>query len=155
MALASSENIAFERRWWRVQRIGRVLLLLGLAAAVLGIFGTGPLAHSTARAPDGSFLVDYDRFVRSTQSSELEISMRSLRRSARIEIAQGYLDATRLSAVSPQPDSETASSGRVVLSYEHRPSRIELEIVPGTIGMHRATIWVDGTPTTFRQLTWP
>jgi hypothetical protein len=156
MALASAEDVRFERRWHRVQRVGRAILGLGLLAAVLGIFGTGPLASATARPAGGAFSIDYDRFLRTTQSTTLQISVQGVRGPATVAVAQQFLDASSLADVSPQPDSETARGDRVVLSYQGRlPDDIELQLAPQTIGVHRATVWVAGTPVSFRQVTWP
>jgi hypothetical protein len=156
VALALPEHVAFERRWRRVQRVGRVVIVLGLLAALVGVFGTGPLAHATARAPGGRFAVQYDRFLRTTQTSQLTIDSTPTGHTGRIAISSAYTAATELSDVVPQPDSETATGGRIVLVYQGSlPSQVQLGITPETIGVHRATIWVDGARTGFRQLTWP
>jgi hypothetical protein len=156
VALIPDEDVRFEHRWHLVQRAGRAILALGIVAAVLGIFGTGPLASTTADAPGGTFSVDYDRFLRTAQSSNLQISTQTSRGPATVAIAQSYLNATGLSGVSPQPDSETARGNRVVLTWQGSlPDQIQVQIAPQTIGVHRATIWVAGTPVRFRQVTWP
>jgi hypothetical protein len=156
VALIADEDVRFEHRWHRVQRVGRVILLIGLAAAVLGIFGTGPLASATATAPGGTSSVDYDRFLRTTQSTDLQISTQASHGPATVAVAQSYLDTTPITTVSPQPDSETARGDRVVFTWQGSlPDQIELQVAPQTIGVHRATIWVAGTPVRFRQVTWP
>jgi hypothetical protein len=156
VALAQPEQLEFERRWRRVQRVGRVLVGVFLLAAVAGIFGTGPLAHATASAPGGSFSVDYDRFLRTTQSSQLTISATPSGHSSQIAIDAAYTNATQLSDVTPQPDSETATGGRIVFSYQgSRPAQVAIDVLPQTIGVHRASIWVDGVRARLRQVTWP
>jgi hypothetical protein len=156
VALIPDEDVRFEQRWRPIQRVGRVILLVGLAAAVVGIFGTGPLASATASAPGGAFSIDYDRFLRSTQSTDLEISAQDARGPATVAVAQSYLDTTGITNVSPQPDSETARGDRVVLTWQGSlPDQIELQVAPQTIGVHRATVWVAGTAVRFRQVTWP
>jgi hypothetical protein len=156
VAIVTEEDVRFEQRWHRVQRVGRALLVLALVAAVVGVFGTGPLASATAEGPGGRFSVDYDRFVRTTQSTALRISSRGAPGPATVAIAQSFLEATSLSDVSPQPDSETARGGRVVLSYQGSlPDQVELQLAPEDIGVHRATVWVGGAPVRFRQVTWP
>jgi hypothetical protein len=156
VAIVTEEDVRFERRWHRVQRVGRALLVLALVAAIVGVFGTGPLASATAEGPRGRFSVDYDRFVRSTQSTALRISSQGAPGPPTVAIAQSFLDATSLADVSPQPDSETARGNRVVLSYQGSlPDQVELQLAPEDIGVHRATVWVGGAPVRFRQVTWP
>ena len=41
----------FQRRSWRLQRAGWIVLSLVLLAGLLGLFGSGPLAHATVGAP--------------------------------------------------------------------------------------------------------
>jgi hypothetical protein len=154
--VTAPDDVAFERRWRPVQRAGRVLLGLGLIAALAGVFGTGPLANATAQAPRGAFSVDYDRFLRTAQSTELQIAARAGGHGGTVALAQDYLNATQLGGVSPQPDSETARGGRIVLRYDGGlPDQVELQVTPRVIGIHRATLWVDGRPVSFRQVTWP
>jgi hypothetical protein len=156
VAIVTEEDLRFERRWHRVQRVGRALLVIAIVAALVGVFGTGPFAAATAPGPGGRFSIDYDRFVRSTQSTSLRISARGTPGPATVAIAQSFLEVTSLADVSPQPDSETARGGRVVLSYQGSlPDEIELKLAPENIGIHQATIWVGGAPVRFRQVTWP
>lgn len=150
-------DVVFLRRWSVVQRIGRIVFGLVLVAALLGVFGTGPLAHATASAPGGAFRVDYDRFLRSTQSSALQVSPSSTGSGGGdIELASSYVDDVEVSDVSPQPDSETARGDRLVLSYQSRmPTQVQIGVFPRTMGVHRAQIWVRGKAVSFRQVVYP
>ena len=151
------QDLEFQRRWHTVQRVGRVIFLVLFAAAIAGVFGTGPLAHASADGPGGAFSVDYDRFLRTTQSSSLQVSPSTQQGGGGdIAIASSYTDAIDLGDVTPQPDSETATGGRIVLSYQDRlPAQVDVSVFPQTIGIHRATIWVRGRPVRFRQVVYP
>jgi hypothetical protein len=126
-------------------------------AAIVGIFGTGPLAHASATGPGGTFSVVYDRFLRTTQGSSLQVSPSTQQGGGGdIAIASSYAGAISVNQVTPQPDSETATSDRIVLSYQNRlPAQVQISVFPQTIGVHRATIWVRGRPVSFRQVVWP
>ena len=156
-ALQIQQDLDFQRRWHGVQRVGRIVFVLLFVAAVVGVFGTGPIAHATAQGAGGSFSVDYDRFLRTTQSSALQVSPSTQQGGGGdIALATSYTDAIDLSEVTPQPDSETATSNRIVLSYQDRlPAQVEINVAPQTIGVHRATLWVRGRPVSFRQVVWP
>jgi hypothetical protein len=156
-SLQIRQDLRFQRRWSVVQRIGFVLFLVMFVAAAVGIFGTGPVAHATASGPAGAFSVEYDRFLRSTQSSSLQISPSTQQGGGGdIALASSYADAIDISDVSPQPDSETATSDRIVLSYQSRlPAQVQIGLAPKTVGIHRATIWVRDRPLSFRQVVWP
>ena len=156
-SLEITQDLDFQRRWHTVQRVGRVLFLVLFAAAIAGIFGTGPVSHATASGPGGAFSVEYDRFLRTTQSSALQVSPSTRQGGAGdIAIASSYADAIDISDVTPQPDSETATGDRIVLSYQDRlPAQVQVSVFPQTIGIHRATVWVRGRPVSFHQVVWP
>jgi hypothetical protein len=152
--LEIEQDLDFQRRQGVFQRIGRIVFVLLLVAAILGIFGTGPLAHATASGP--GFQVDYDRFLRSTQTSALQVSPQVGQGGGDIAVASSYDRSIDVSNVSPQPDSETAQQDRIVFSYQNRlPAQVQISVFPRTIGIHRATIWVRGRPMSFRQVIYP
>jgi hypothetical protein len=138
-SLEIQQDFDFQRRWGAFQRVGLIAFLLFFAAAVAGVFGTGPIAHATATAPGGSFSVDYDRFLRTTQSSSLQVSPSTQQGGGGdIAIASSYANAIQVGNVTPQPDSETATGDRIVLSYQSRlPAQVEIGVAPQTIGVHR------------------
>lgn len=154
-SLEIRQDLDFQRRWSVFQRVGRVVFALFLAAAIAGVLGTGPLAHATAST--STFQVSYDRFLRSAQSSSLQVSPQTRQGGGGdISIATDYTNTIQLSDVTPQPDSETANQGRIVLAYQNRlPAQVQIGIAPKTIGVHRATIWVRGRPLSFRQVVYP
>lgn len=64
--LEISQDLKVEQRQWRVERVSRVVLVLLVVAALLGLFGPGPLSWS--RAEDGALSTEYQRFGRSVGS---------------------------------------------------------------------------------------
>lgn len=46
--LEIEEDLDFQRRMWRLQQIGWALLVLVVVAALLGLFGKGPLSRAVA-----------------------------------------------------------------------------------------------------------
>lgn len=155
--LQLEQDLGFQRRAAALQRAGRVLLVLGLLAGLAGVFGTGPLSHASASAPGRAFSVDYDRVLRSEQSSSLEVSPQLHSKGAgSVSLSESYLNSVDLSDVTPQPDSETANADRVVLTYQGGlPSQVQIGISPDNIGVHRATVWVNGNPLSFHQVILP
>ncbi len=47
------EDMAFQRRNWRAERIGWAAMVAIVIAAVLGLFASGPLSWATAQTPTG------------------------------------------------------------------------------------------------------
>jgi hypothetical protein len=60
-------DIEFQRRVWRVQRIGWLIIAAVIVAALLGVFGGGPLSRAAVQG-DGLRL-EYERFARLQQST--------------------------------------------------------------------------------------
>jgi hypothetical protein len=62
---------AFDRGALVVQRIGWAGMALVLAAALLGLFGSGPLSWRSAWSDEGTLLLRYERFARANANQEL------------------------------------------------------------------------------------
>ena len=60
------EDMAFQQRSWRLERIGWVVLTLIIFAALAGVFFHGPASYARARNADNSMAVDYERFAHKT-----------------------------------------------------------------------------------------
>jgi hypothetical protein len=156
-SLELDQDLPFQRRFVAVQRAGWVLVALVLVAGLLGVFGTGPLAHATATAPSKAFSVDYDRFLRTAQITQLHISIEaSGDRTTRIALSHDYLNAVNLGGVSPQPDSQTSRGNRTFLTYDGgAPSEVDISVAPRLIGVHAATVWVGDRHVSFHQVIYP
>ena len=63
-ALSLNQNLIFQKRFWRAQRIGWGVLTVALLAALLGVFGSGPLSHTTVSDASGRLTITYERFAR-------------------------------------------------------------------------------------------
>lgn len=53
-----SEDLDFQRKEWRVQRIAWTCMAVLILAAALGAAGSGPLSSRTAKARGGHLAVD-------------------------------------------------------------------------------------------------
>ncbi|HEV2128712.1 MAG TPA: hypothetical protein VGR22_08850, partial [Thermomicrobiales bacterium] len=62
--LEVDEDIEFQEREWKVQRVGWALMLVVIVLALVGLFGTGPLSAVEREADDGTLVLEYQRFVR-------------------------------------------------------------------------------------------
>ena len=162
--LEIDEDLAFERREQRVERIGLALLVALVIAAALGLLGSGPLSHATTRA-DG-LTVDYQRFSRYQTSETLTLRLGAEAIEApevRVWLDRGYLDGVRLESVVPPPVRVEGASDRVVLVFAvaepERPLSVTLTLQPDRIGrLHgRAGLEdrVGESGVAFRQLVFP
>ena len=59
-----NQDLDFQRRSWTAQRVSWGVMGLILIAAILGVFGSGPLSHTSVRAPQAPISLNYARFTR-------------------------------------------------------------------------------------------
>ena len=150
------ESPDFERRWRVVTHIGAALGAMLVAAGLLGVFGSGPLAHATRSGPAG-VRADYDRFVRSTASTTIAVSVPRAAGRVDVALSRGYLDHADVSAVDPTPEHVTnLADRRVYTILQHGGGRVDIEVIPLTIGVRHVTIWVTGAgKVRLTQVVWP
>lgn len=114
--LEISEDMAFQRRTWFVERVGWVILGAILLAAMLGVFGgRGWLTSAELETEDGSLSMHYDRFWRMQSPTRLRIVARSADESAttvHLWIGREYIEAITIAAITPQPDRVEAGIDR-------------------------------------------
>ena len=71
--VAVGEDLEFQRKWWRFERIIWSVFALLLVMALLGAFGRGYLARAERQSADGAVTVKYERIERTGTPSMLLI----------------------------------------------------------------------------------
>jgi hypothetical protein len=163
--LEIDEDFGYQRRAWVVQRVGWVLMVLLVLAAVVGLLGSGPLSHATAHVPQ-RLSVDYQRFARYETSETLTIRVPPAAMAdgvVRLSINRDFLDASKVESVVPAPLRVESAAGRLVFVFAaaepQAPLEVTLSFQPERIGRRRAVVAVEsaGEPraVTFHQLVYP
>lgn len=118
---AIEEDLRFQIRSWRIQRAGWVLGLLLLAAALVGLFGNGPLSTATARSADGGIEVTYDRLARHGSPTQLKVDVRQPLAGdgpVVVWLARDFLDGIEIEAIIPEPNRVVDSDARTGYEFE-------------------------------------
>ncbi len=71
--VAVGEDLEFQRRWWRFERIVWIFFTLLIVCDLLGLFGRGPLAKAQLHSSDGALNVRYERIERTGTPSMMVI----------------------------------------------------------------------------------
>lgn len=123
--LQINQDMPHQRREWRAQRTGWVVIALLLVAALAGLLGPGPLSSSVAHAPDGGLRVEYDRFERLQSPNELRIVLPAdLARtgSIRIRLNREFVESADLERFDPDPVSVAVDADGFVYEFAVNPA---------------------------------
>jgi hypothetical protein len=156
-------NPAFQRRSWRVQRVGWMVFAALALAALAGLFGAGPLSHAEAGSQASGLRIEYERFARIHAPTNLVI--RADRRLARndelaIVLSGAVLEGMELPSTMPPPDGTSVAPEAAVLRFRTDRQPGELTVVlhakPRQMGSMTAHIGVrDGPAHAIRQWIYP
>lgn len=161
--LEINEDPASERRTWRVERMAWFLMMLIIAAALAGLFGSGPLSRAQAKSADGRMEIEYQRLTRYLAPATLRILMAA--GAERDELRQvwlnrDFLNSVQLESIIPEPERMEAAGGGVICFFRAPPSdqptvvsfglkMQRIGLITGQAGLN------DQTLISFRQFVWP
>lgn len=153
----------YQRRLWTFQRLGWVGLVLAMAAALLGLFGSGgPLDESVATAE--AMRVEYDRFPHNDTRTVLRITVAASRTPAdpfELWIDADYLKDVEVESPTPEALSAHATGEALVLRFaagdEGEALLVSLPVRPTKLGRLRARLRAGRTaqPVEFTQFVYP
>ncbi len=159
--LEVDQDLDFQRRQWRVQRIAWVTMAAIVLVALLGLFGTGPL--SDASAEHGSLRLDYGRFDRKRAPAVLRVDVAAgaaPEGQLRLWLDETYLDGIEIRSIVPEPESAEAGADRTVYVFRvgdaSQPATISFEIEHAAFGRKTGRLGlVDGPAVAFSQFVYP
>ena len=162
--LQINEDIRFERRIWRVQRVGLVCIGGIVLAGLAGLFGRGLLSSAEAGGNAAGLRVEYNRFMRNTAPDRIELVVLDRDRSTgelHIWFDPGPGGNVQFEEIHPQPDRtlvSTEGSANYVFLLDpttDRP-RITVRIRPECVGRLPLRVGLDGqTPVEFTVFVYP
>jgi hypothetical protein len=157
LELAKKEESQRREVW--TQRLGYVCFSVIIAAAMLGLFGSGPLAWASATGSDGRLRIEYQRFARDGGTTELRVAVAPEAVTGdvvEIWIGGGYLESFELqSAIVPEPSSWVSKRDGVAFQFESEAGsslRILFTLHPASVGSQHAEVGLgDDPPIRFSQ----
>jgi len=161
--LELDENLEFQRREWQVQRIAGGVLTVFVAAAGLGLFGSGPLSHAQAGTASAPIWVQYERFVRTGTSFRMRVQCQSPERSphneALLRISRAYFDSIRIDRLTPEPISIDLEPDVAILRFaapldEAGPASYVFDVSPVRAGIQSVELRSGSASIHFVQLAY-
>ena len=149
--VAVGEDLSFQRRWWRFERITWAIFLLILIADVLGVFGRGYLSKAERTASDHSLHVKYERTERSSTPSiiTVEVGPPAVRNGqVQLRVSESLIKQLGNQRISPQPATSMLTQGGIIYSFpiHGAPAIIEFALQPSFPGLHRFSMQAVGSP---------
>jgi hypothetical protein len=149
-----SADLAYQQRTWRVQRVSWVILLGVLAAAALGVFGSGVLSTTTEGSKADELWIEYDRFVRRQAPSALILHLdrkQSTGEQVHVVLRGGYPRSMQVESVLPQPSGGGLTADGAFLKFDVNghtgPLQIVFHFKLTALGPVRGEVGVQGGPT--------
>ena len=147
--VAVGEDLAFQRRWWRFERIIWIVFGVILIADLVGLLGRGPLANAERMTPDGVLRVKYERVLREGTPSIVTILPESSAvhdGKLQLFVSDSIVKQFGAQRVIPQPETSAVGNGGVTYTFAATadPITVQIELKPSFIGSHPFRIGVPG-----------
>jgi hypothetical protein len=162
--LEINQDMAFQERFWQVQRVGRVIMILLVIGAILGVLGwPGPLSSDTASDAQELLQVQYERFGHWETPMELQAQVKPEAATGgqlQLWLDREYADRANIEKVIPGP-KEVATTGEwLIYTFNapepDQPLQITFEVNPSKFGAMRGRMGLDQNNfASFNQLIYP
>jgi hypothetical protein len=143
-SLQIEEHIDLHITGWIIQRIGWALMLAFVLSSAAGLFGTGFLSHKKL-TKDG-IVLNYERFGRHQNDTELEIHANNLHGKLQLILPREYTGAFELQKIVPEPEDQKVVNGSNVYEFSaEKEAHITFYITPRQTGSVEATVVVNNS----------
>jgi hypothetical protein len=161
-SLELDQDEGAQRREWRFERLGWLVIALVIAAAIAGVFGDGPVAGASWKSPRPGATVEYPRILRFGASATLTATLLPASATdtlATLAIDRRFLESVDLQRITPEPLEVHASADWVVYRFRRaeagRPIRIGIAFAPTVVGRMRAFVRTAGGDLDMRVFVLP
>jgi hypothetical protein len=148
-------DVKFQRRVWTVQRIGWSVIAAVIVAALIGLFGTGPVSRASAQAP--GLQLEYDRFGRLQRPMKLRCLVSETKPETQIALSREYLDSVHVVEITPPPVRAEAAGAWLVYRFAGpAPMAVTFNVKAEEFGNLTGAVRIpDGEAVSFRQFIYP
>jgi len=160
--LQLSDDAAFHKRELAFRRGGVVALYVLLLAALVGLFGSGPASHASARSADGTVRVDYDRIVRANAPTELRFHVpygRKVDGTVELWLDPAFAQSIMIEQIVPEPVRTRVVDSRLKAEIVAVAADTALDITltyrPKSLGSTVIDAGVNGGGVRLRQFVFP
>lgn len=151
--LQIDEDFSLQQRFWRLQRIGWVVMALVCLLGLLGLLGPGPLNEVQAASAEGGLRIIGPRLARHHTDFvlRLEVTPDDERTEVPLRLDGRLLEQARVQSIAPAPLRSEAGEAGVTLHFaraaDARALHITLHLTAQTVGRLEAHVSSPGLGT--------
>ena len=142
------EDLAFQRREWKAEHIGRMGMLLIALAALAGVLGPGTLSRTSSGDEGSPLRAEYNRFERYQSPMALEVYIRPEGQPAAFGLSQGYLRRFEVEGLEPSPVNVRTGQEDVTYLFDTDPGlsmlHVTVRLKPTEPGIARGKVQAPG-----------
>jgi hypothetical protein len=148
--IAVGEDMEFQRRWWRFERIVWPILLLIVVIDLLGGFGRGWLANARRTTPDQALTLNYERIERASTPSIMTLKFGpSAIHDGKINVfvSDSIVKPLGAQRIAPQPAASRIGNDGITYTFPvtELPASAQIALEPSFPGLHKFTMQVEGS----------
>lgn len=148
-SVAVGEDLPFQRRWWKFERLIWMFFTLVLAADLSGILGRGPLAKAERHSSDGTVVLKYEWVLRENTASMLTILPGQgaiAGGKLQLFVSDELLKQLGTQRVIPQPETSAIGGGGVTYTFAatQLPMTVQMELKPARLGEQHFSVAAGG-----------
>jgi hypothetical protein len=149
--LAVGEDLQFQRKWWRFEKVAWLLFLIIVLLDVAGLFGRGPLAKASAVSSNHLMQINYERIERFSTPSILTIHFAPeavQNGQIHLWVSDEVVKDLGNQRVIPQPASSRTGNGGIFYTFPSTPTpnSVEFALEPASPGVTHFQLRVFGDP---------
>ena len=152
--LSIQEDIEYQEKGWKIQRIATYIIFGLMALIGAGLFGNGPLAHKTVEQK--GVVLSYERLIHQKGKTQLDVSAPAAGRVTVVSFPLHYLDHFAIETVVPEPAGNHINGQEIVYTFNTSPAgRISFFVSPLQWGRFESRVKVNGQLLPLSYFTYP
>ena len=151
--LQIEEDLNYQRKEWRFQRIGWAVMVFIVLAALAGLMGRGPLSKTSLEDRGSLERLEYHRFVhyRDPEQLKLQLSAQAMQgEQFRLWLSHDYFSGIEIKSIVPEPEHMESAASRHAMVFSiaepGRPTSVCIQFEAENIGPLSGELSVNDEP---------
>jgi hypothetical protein len=129
----------FELGWSRLERYGRLVMCLVVAAGLAGLLGAGPLDHARCGSP-GTGAADYQPIARFGTATQVTLHLPPMLKDGQaiVTVSSSFVEPFGLQSIHPTPVTQRSDQGNLQFTFDERggglDNYVRISGMPAQIG---------------------